>query len=63
MQIPILAAVLVFQTEAEHVTFAEVLSNIPHDPASIFVYLLLVASVVGVVVAGRARKGEDGGSP
>jgi hypothetical protein len=39
-------------------TFGEVLANIPHDPASIFVYVLLVA--VGLVLAriGRARPSD-----
>ncbi len=36
-------------------TFAEVLAGIPHDPASIVVYLLVFGSVGLVIWSGRKR--------
>ena len=40
-----------------HLTFSSILSDIPHDPAAIAVYVLTIVAVGWVVVAGR-RKGS-----
>ena len=36
-------------------TFGEMLADIPHDTASLFVYVLLAVSIGAVVWAGRRR--------
>lgn len=38
-------------------------SHIPTDPASIFVYILLVAAIVGIARAGRSRKAREDRAP
>lgn len=43
-------------TSADDVlTFAEVMANIPRDPASIFAYLLVAGVVAAVIWFGRPR--------
>ena len=44
-------------------TLREVVESLPSDPASIFVLLLLSASVAFVAWSGRGRKGGGGAAP
>ena len=37
-------------------TFAEVVANVPHDPAAVFTYILLVVTFGSIFWVGRPRK-------
>lgn len=52
----LLAALQAASSSDDGLTLAEVLSNIPRDPASIFTYLLLVVTFGGIFWVGRRRK-------
>jgi hypothetical protein len=49
-------AVQAVQTDNDGLTVAEVIANVPHDPASIFTYLLLIVAFGGILWVGRPRK-------
>ncbi|MGD2071268.1 MAG: hypothetical protein PVI57_21545 [Gemmatimonadota bacterium] len=53
----------VLQTAAgnEGITLGGILHRIPHDPVSVFVYLLLLAGVAGILWVGRARPADGDG--
>lgn len=44
------------QVAAEGLTFREVLANVPTDPASVFVYLLLAVSLGVIAWSNRPRR-------
>ena len=43
----------------EGLTFTEVLSNLPRDPASIFTFVLLLVTFSGIFWVGRPRRRTD----
>ena len=60
-----LAAPAAAQAADEGLSFGEILSDLPTDPASIFTVLLLVGSLLLVLWFGRPKggKGDKGGKP
>jgi hypothetical protein len=56
------AAVIVLALqESEGLTFGEVLSSIPRDPAAIVVYVMLIGSAYAIWKYGRGSGGASGG--
>ncbi len=53
-------ATLVQLPEREGLTLHEVVADLPHDPASLFVIALLVGCTVWVLWTGRSRGGRGG---
>lgn len=48
--------VAAIQSTSSGLTLAEVLADIPHDPAAITVYLMLGVSIALIMRGGRAKK-------
>ena len=48
--------VAAIQSTSSGLTLAEVLADIPHDPAAIAVYLMLAGSIALIVRGGRSKK-------
>lgn len=50
--------------QGDGLTWTEVVAQVPHDPAAIFIYLLLFASGVAIWLSGRGKKQDrpEGGS-
>lgn len=42
--------------DEEVLTFGEIVADLPHDAASIFVYILIIVSVGVVIRTGRQKK-------
>lgn len=50
------AAVQALTSPEDGLTFSEVVANVPHDPVSIFTYLLLIVTYGGIFWIGRHRR-------
>ena len=53
----LLAALQAAHAGEDGLTFSEVIANIPHDAATIFVYVLLLVTFGTIFWVGRPRKG------
>lgn len=61
--LPALTALQALPAPEDRLTFAEVLDDVPLDPASLFVYVLLAVGVAWVVWSGRSRGGRPPRAP
>lgn len=56
MHAHVYAAFQAVVSDSDGLTLLEVLGNVPHNPAAIFTYILLVATFGGIFWVGRPRK-------
>lgn len=52
----LLTVIQAVHTGDDGLTFAEVIANLPRDPASIFACVLLIVAVGAILRAGRPRR-------
>lgn len=57
-----LLAVVQSSSDSDGLSFAEILSNLPRDPASIFALLLLAGAVGAILWVGRPRRPRTPGA-
>jgi len=56
-----IASLAVLAQASDGLTFSDVVADVPHDPASIFVYVLLIVSGVLIWRGSRKKGGTERG--